>query len=178
MPNFFAKPPGQKNHRGYSRELWLRCPREEIRGDRGVGVYFEDDFTTLPTGKYTATQATAGTFALTDAEFGVALADCASSTNGQGINIQTPAAFIKPAAGVNIWGEARLKIADAATPPEFFFVFRKLTRRSLPAVLTARRIMSVLKMLQRAERIFLPFLRMLVLDKRMQLQQHLPMMAG
>ena len=123
MSNFFAKPAGQERNRGFSREMWLNCPREEIRIDRSVGYYFEDDFSDLPTGRYTVTQATNGTFALDDADGGVALADCASSTNGQGVTVQlggAGGAFLTPAAGKKIWFEARLKIVDAATPPEFF----------------------------------------------------------
>jgi hypothetical protein len=91
--------------------------------DLSKGLFIRDDFLDLPTGKYTATQATAGTFALTDYEYGAALADCNSTTAAQGINVQlggTAGEFVKPQAGVNIWFEARLKIADTATGPELF----------------------------------------------------------
>ena len=90
--------------------------------NRGCKVW-DDDFVDLPTGKYTATQATTGSFALTDAEGGVALADCDSTTVTQGINVQyggTAGEAVKAAAGQNIYFEARIKSVDMATGPEFF----------------------------------------------------------
>lgn len=84
-------------------------------------TFFYDDFRDLPTGKYTATQATAGTFALGLAEdYGVALADCNSTTAAQGINVQLPGEKWKPVANEKVIFEARFKVVDAATGPEFF----------------------------------------------------------
>lgn len=108
--------------RSHSPQLWLPADLEELRHGEG-GFLFEDDFLDLPTGKYTATQATAGTFALTDAKGGVALADCDSTTATQGINIQLGGTageiFIPDAEDIIIF-EAYLKAADIATGPEFF----------------------------------------------------------
>ncbi len=88
------------------------------------GYLFHDDFHDLPTGKYTATQATTGTFALGDGEGGVVLADCDSTTVVQGINVQLGGTagemFSIPDNGLCLF-EARLKAADIATGPEFFF---------------------------------------------------------
>jgi hypothetical protein len=108
--------------RGVSLAFWRDCPYLGKTGLEalGVGTVFFDDFVDLPTGKYTATQATAGTLALDDAEYGVALADCNSTTATQGINVQKPGECVKPAAGKNIWYECRVKAADIATGPEFF----------------------------------------------------------
>lgn len=87
------------------------------------GYLFRDDFHDLPTGKYTATQATAGTFALDDQEGGVALADCNSATAAQGINVQLGGTagelFSIPDSGLCLF-ECRIKAADIATGPEFF----------------------------------------------------------
>ena len=109
--------------RGPSPGVWYKCPLVQLQLGLG-GVLFHDDFANgLPDGKYTATQATAGTFALGDGDGGVALADCNSTTATQGINVQLGGAageLFKPAAGRKLWFEARFKFADVATGPEFF----------------------------------------------------------
>lgn len=116
----------QNNGRGPSlATLWKDCPRYEIMNDYNAGYYFRDDFMGDHdlTNAYTATQQTQGTFALDDAEGGVALADCNSTTATQGINVQLSSTvgerFIA-ATGSKIWFEARVKAADIATGPEFF----------------------------------------------------------
>lgn len=113
---------GETDTRGPSLRFWRDCPflGKTAFQACGMGTFFFDDFVDLPTGKYTATQATAGTFALDDAEYGVALADCNSTTATQGINVQKPGECVKPAAGKTIWYECRVKAADIATGPEFF----------------------------------------------------------
>lgn len=111
------------NGRVYSPDLWRDCPLLDIMLGEADGHYFVDDFVDLPTGRYTATQATAGTFALGDAPGGVALADCNSTTVTQGINVQlgsTVGESFIPVAGSKIWAEARLKATDIATGPEFY----------------------------------------------------------
>jgi len=88
-----------------------------------LDAYWRDDFQDLPTGRYTATQSTTGTFALDDAAGGVALADCNSETVVQGINVQrggTTGETFLAAAGTTIYFEARVKAADIGTGPEFF----------------------------------------------------------
>lgn len=90
--------------------------------DPGAGLIFFDDFYEL-SDEYTATQATAGTFAMTDAAYGVALADCNSTTATQGINVQkntTVGELFIPTAGTTIVFECRIKAVDIATGPEFF----------------------------------------------------------
>lgn len=113
--------------RGPSFALWNSAG--SVLADLAMGnfnrgfIAWRDDFVDLPTGKYTATQATTGTFALDDAEGGVALADCNSSTVTQGINVQlggTAGETVKAVANQVIWFEARVKVVDMATGPEFF----------------------------------------------------------
>lgn len=114
---------GEESGLGQSYDLWRDCKIETLENDYNRGYAFRDQFLSLPTGKYTATPATAGTFALSDLEGGVALADCNSATATQGINVQlnstVGAAFFTQAAG-KLWFEARVKVADIATGPEFF----------------------------------------------------------
>jgi hypothetical protein len=108
--------------------LWKGCAFQTLERDENRGYAMSDNFLTLPTGKYTATQATTGTFALSDAEGGVALADSGSTTVVQGINVQlnstVGAPFFTQATGI-MWFEARLKAADITDSglqkgPEFF----------------------------------------------------------
>lgn len=116
---------------GEQDTYWLSQNLWNLSGFQGLspaelllGTHWLDNFMDLPTGKYTATQATAGTFALDDAEGGVALADCNSTTATQGINIQlggTAGESFKPAAGRTIYFEGRVRADDIATGPEFFF---------------------------------------------------------
>ena len=115
---------GEYEGRGQSGKLWKDCPGGDLALDLNRGYLFIDGFMTLPTGKYTATQASQGTFALDDAEGGVVLADCGSSTVVQGINVQLNStvgeAFATQAAG-KLWFEARVKVVDMPTAsPQFF----------------------------------------------------------
>ena len=105
--------------------LWADCEMQTITGFNALGrwTYWADDFFDLPTARYTATQATAGTFALDDAVGGIALADCGSTTAGQGINVQaagTTGEIFKPAANKDIIFEARVRLTANATGPRFF----------------------------------------------------------
>lgn len=107
--------------RGPTTELWKGIP--EPGCDPRFGVCLFDDMHDLATGNWTATQATAGTWALdtTVGDRGVALADCNSTTATQGINVQRPGWAVAPAAGKIIAYEGLLKAADIATGPEFFW---------------------------------------------------------
>lgn len=107
-----------------SPSLWGDCPWDKFLTD-GSGITYWEDFTDgkLLTSFFTATQATQGTFAYdttTTVANGVALADCASSTAAQGINVQADHSGFLCAAGTTLWFEARCKIVDAATGPEFY----------------------------------------------------------
>lgn len=120
----YIKPPGQRDGSGLSSDLWRDCPRDEIMHDPGVGYYFRDNFTDLPTGRYTATAATSGTFALDDAARGVALADSGAAVDNQGINVQKAVGGVGelfiPKARCRIWAEAYLKLVTISTGPQFF----------------------------------------------------------
>jgi hypothetical protein len=78
--------------RGLSTALWKHVPPDLLFNPFyvGHGVAQIDDFHSLPTGKYTTTQATSGTFALKTGgvDGGVAVADSGATTNDQGPNIQ------------------------------------------------------------------------------------------
>jgi hypothetical protein len=110
--------------RGLSPKVWANCPRTAINNghlDKGWG--FVDDFVSKDELEhYTATQATAGTFALDDAKGGVVLADCGSTTATQGINVQraTTVGECFNAQYGKLYFEALIKAADIATGPEFF----------------------------------------------------------
>lgn len=113
-------PPGQRDGRCLSRDLWRNCPREQIMNDPRAGYFFRDDFTDLPTGKYTVTQATTGTFALEDALGGVAAANSGATTAGQGPNIQKPGELFIPKAGSRIWFEAKFNVTALSTGPRLY----------------------------------------------------------
>ena len=109
------------NDRGHTTKLFKGIP--EPGQDPRFGVCLFDDLHDLPTGVWTATQASQGTFALdaTVGNDGVALADCNSTSATQGINVQRAGWAVTPAAGQIIAFEGRLKAADIATGPEFFW---------------------------------------------------------
>jgi len=108
------------NGRELSQALWANCPRESIMANPGQGKYFHDDFMDLPTGKYTVTQATSGTFAAGTVEGGAAVADPGAATATQGPNIQLDSAQFKPAAGKKIYFEARIKASAITSGINFF----------------------------------------------------------
>jgi len=103
--------------------VWATCPANAAMHDPGMAhVIFEDfnDIDAATLAGWTATQATAGTFALTDAAGGVALADSGSTTATQGINVQKIGECIKPEADKDIWFEARVKVVDTYDKAELF----------------------------------------------------------
>ena len=119
---------GEQDGRGLSSKMWEKIDGREIFSggpagfSRGYGFY--DDFMDLGSiGRYTATKTGSATFALDDAEGGVALADSVSTSNGQGVNIQaagaTGEAFLTGTSQIMAF-EARVKLADVSTAPEFF----------------------------------------------------------
>jgi len=100
---------------------FAKAPILRSINDPSYGIYFYDDFTHLPTGKYTVTQATTGTFTISPSlAGGIALADCASSTATQGVNVQLADVFARPIAGTTLYFEAKVKATDIGTGPEFF----------------------------------------------------------
>lgn len=108
------------NGRALSNSLWANCPLQSIRENPGKGFYFEDDFSGLRTGVYTATQATSGTFAAGTEYGGVAVADPGAATATQGINVQATAAQFLPAVDKKIFFEARIKASAITSGINFF----------------------------------------------------------
>lgn len=118
--DYVAAPLTANTAKGPTPNVWQKIDWMEILRDPEKGMVFWDDFVDLPTGKYTATQATAGTFALDEQIGGVALADCNSTTVTQGINVQLTNGGFTWASGALMVFETRLKVVDMATGPEFF----------------------------------------------------------
>lgn len=95
--------------------VWADCPLLAARCSPNVGYEIFEDFTNIDAATlagYTATQATTGTFALDVTAGGNALADCNSTTQHQGINVQKLGNCILPAANKDIWFEAGIKVVD------------------------------------------------------------------
>ena len=103
--------------------VWATCPTNAAMHDPGMAHTIFEDFNDIDAATlagWTATQATAGTWALTDEVGGVALADSGSTTQHQGINVQKLGESIKPAADKDIWFEARIKVVDTYDKAEIF----------------------------------------------------------
>ena len=103
--------------------VWADCPVLAAMQDPNVAHYIFEDFNNNDAATlagYTATQQTTGTFALTDAAGGVALADSNSTTATQGINVQKIGECFKPAADKDIWFETRVKVVDTYDKAELF----------------------------------------------------------
>jgi len=103
--------------------VWATCPLNAIRCNPSLAHVIHEDFNDVQAATlagYTATQATAGTFALTDEVGGVALLDSNSTTATQGINVQKLGECILPAASKDIWFECRFKIVDTYDKCELF----------------------------------------------------------
>jgi len=103
--------------------VWATCPTMAALCDPGMAYSLFEDFDNVQAATlagWTATQATAGTWTLTDAAGGVALADSGSSTATQGINVQKLGECFKPAADKDIWYETRVKVVDTYDKAELF----------------------------------------------------------
>lgn len=106
-----------------SNGVWATCPTNAAMHDPGMAYVLFEDFDNIQAATlagWTATQATAGTWALSDAAGGVALADAASSTATQGINVQKLGECFLPAADKDIWYETRVKVVDTYDKAELF----------------------------------------------------------
>jgi hypothetical protein len=91
--------------------------------DPSVGVLLQEDFNSYnaaaTTGDYILTQATQGTAAKSTTEPGVLLLDSNSGTVTQGANLQRAKSMFIPAAGKDIWFEAKIAV-DLAANAELF----------------------------------------------------------
>jgi len=107
----------------YKNGVWADCPTLAIDQDPNIAHVIFEDFNNIDAATlagYTATQSGAGTFALSDAVGGVALADCNSTTDTQGINVQKIGECFLPAADKDIWFECRVKVADTIAQAQLF----------------------------------------------------------
>lgn len=104
--------------------VWAVCPTNAALHDPGMAHVIFEDFNNIDAATlagWTATQAgAAGTWALTDAPGGVALADSGSATVTQGINVQKIGEVFTPAADKDIWFETRVKVVDTFDDAELF----------------------------------------------------------
>lgn len=128
---FFPRHPGQKDHRGRSRELWDTCNRPDIRDDFAQGYYFDDDFmvgkaegTATDSQLWEVSSLTSGSFDIdstaTDAYGGIRILDTGASTDNQGVgSAQVDQATFIPTADTTIWFETRLQV-DGLTGSFFF----------------------------------------------------------
>ncbi len=111
--------------------FWNDCPCFDYPG-KGVALF--EDFSNLPSGVWTATQATAGTWALDTSVPGVCLADCNSGTQHQGINVQrTGGPVIVPLASTVTYFEARIKVVDTAITPQLLVGLATVDTTALPS---------------------------------------------
>jgi len=102
---------------------WQDCPMLAYLCDPTIAHYLMEDFDNIQAATlagWTATQATTGTWAITDEVGGVARADCNSVTQGQGINVQKLGENFKCAAGKDLWFEARFRVTDTFDDCELF----------------------------------------------------------
>jgi len=113
-----------KYNPGMPGNLWTTCPSNAAMHDPGVAFVLFEDFGNIQAATlagWTATQAGGvGTFALTDAKGGVALADSGSTTVTQGVNVQKIGEVFVPTAAKDIWFETRVKVVDTFDDAELF----------------------------------------------------------
>lgn len=99
--------------------LWQSCPLLEYQFDPSIGVLLDESFVSFnaqaTTGDYVSTAATAGTATIGTAEPGVLVLDSGSTTQGQGIQVQRTKAGFVPAAGKDIWFEAKVKAVTSVS---------------------------------------------------------------
>lgn len=123
MGDLYTKPQAKAGsiRRGLSPNVWSLVPITEINnGGLSEGYGLIDDFISFnDESPWIVTNATAGTATLDDAKGGVLLLDSASSSDGQGVQMQLGGAtgsesFI-PSAASKIYLEARVKLADIGT---------------------------------------------------------------
>ena len=103
--------------------VWADCPLPVIMSNPTIAHVIFEDFNNIQAATlagWTATQASAGTWALGDGAGGVALADSGSVTVTQGINVQKLGECLTPVADKDIWYETRIKVVDTYDKAELF----------------------------------------------------------
>lgn len=103
---------------GLSPLLWADAPKSGAK-DPGLGVDFFDDFmgpqdvTSADGWVITQSNSTGVLVAEVDAAGGVLGVSSAGALADDSVNVQLQNCCVKPAAGVNIWFEARIKVSEA-----------------------------------------------------------------
>ena len=112
----------RKQLRDEVSELWRGAPIMRAIADPTYAIYHVANFEEYDTTDlWTLTNATAGTGAVSTAEPGTFLLDSNSTTDTQGAQLQrTGGAFFVPAAGKDIWFEARIKVVDTIAKAQVF----------------------------------------------------------
>lgn len=97
--------------------LWADCPLSEYRHDPMLGIYLEECFqsynATATTGDYLLTAVTTGTAAVSTTYPGCIAIDAGAVTVHQGAQIQRLKSMFLPAAGKDLWFEARIRMTTA-----------------------------------------------------------------
>ncbi len=101
----------------YPTGLWKDCPLLEYQFDPTIGTYLNESFqsynATATTGDYLLTAATSGTGAISTTYPGTLALDAGAATSTQGVNLQRIKSIWLPAAGKDIWFEARIRMTTA-----------------------------------------------------------------
>ena len=115
---------------GPSMSIWGDCPQVDIRNDRNVGHYFEDDFIGIPASGTLTTEAGLGQYrafgdsgaSFTDgATHGGALT-MGEATDEESLAIATKTAFQLASTLGKMWFEARIKVSSIADAKTDVFV--------------------------------------------------------
>jgi hypothetical protein len=103
--------------------LWGNCPLSAWLLDPSIGVFLDEDFVSFnkaaTDGDYVGTQATAGSAAISTTVPGSLLLDAGDSTAHHGYQIQRLKAAFIPAAGKDLWFEAKILLGTALTIEAF-----------------------------------------------------------
>lgn len=107
----------------YAPGLWKTCPLLEYNFDPTIGVLLNEQFVSYnaaaTTGDYVLTAATSGTGAISTVYPGVLALDAGAATSTQGVNLQRVKSMFLPAAGKDIWFEARVRMTTTVVSELF-----------------------------------------------------------
>ncbi len=96
--------------------LWGNCPLVNYHLDPSIGLLYDEPFLTYDTtNDWTATHVTTGSEAVSTTVPGALTLNAGASTAHQGSQIQRLTAMFLPAAGKNIWFEAKVLVGTALT---------------------------------------------------------------
>lgn len=113
------------NNAGPSDAIWSTCPWEELESDPSLGFTYFNDYMgpiDVTTGDgWVLTQVTSGdlTPGVTEAGGVLVVGSGGNASADDGVNAQLTNCMVKPAAGVKIWFEAKVKVVDAGDDQYF-----------------------------------------------------------